>query len=118
MAHLTIEVPDDLALRLEAVKDRIIDILRLGYQNIIGEKNIEFHDEVSASASTDNNNVFIFDNSTVEHTPRRTQDDGLTDEVDDRGLVEKINAACLHIETGLPDDMANISRRRLLEVDW
>ncbi|MEM7535575.1 MAG: hypothetical protein AAF639_25590, partial [Chloroflexota bacterium] len=54
----------------------------------------------------------------VDSRAKNVLDDTLTDKIEDRGLVEKINAACLQIETGLPDDMANISRRRLLEVDW
>ena len=46
MAHLTIEVPDDLALNLESVKERIVDILRWGYRAVVGEHHTELQDEV------------------------------------------------------------------------
>ena len=50
MAHLTIEIPDDLAPRLESVKDRLGDILRSGYQAVmreeIGKDSPGLHEEV------------------------------------------------------------------------
>jgi len=38
MAYMSIEVPDDFALRLETVKDRLVDILQAGYQAVIAEQ--------------------------------------------------------------------------------
>lgn len=33
-------------------------------------------------------------------------------------LTEQINAACAQLDTGLPEDIAQITRQRLLEVEW
>jgi len=33
-------------------------------------------------------------------------------------LVERINAACAQIETQLPDDVATVTRQKLLESEW
>ena len=33
-------------------------------------------------------------------------------------LVERINAACAQIETGLPDNIATVTRKKLLEAEW
>jgi len=33
-------------------------------------------------------------------------------------LVEQINAACDKVETALPNDIAIVTRRKLLEVEW
>ncbi|MEM7126730.1 MAG: hypothetical protein AAF702_10415 [Chloroflexota bacterium] len=33
-------------------------------------------------------------------------------------LVERINAACRQIETSLPEDIAAVTRRKLLEAEW
>jgi metal-responsive CopG/Arc/MetJ family transcriptional regulator len=33
-------------------------------------------------------------------------------------LTEKINAACAKLDTTLPEDLARVSRQKLLEVEW
>jgi len=33
-------------------------------------------------------------------------------------LIEQVNAACDKVDTGLPNDIAVITRRKLLEVEW
>lgn len=33
-------------------------------------------------------------------------------------LTERINAACAELDTQLPDDMAQKTRRKLLEAEW
>jgi metal-responsive CopG/Arc/MetJ family transcriptional regulator len=33
-------------------------------------------------------------------------------------LTEKINAACAKLDTSLPEDLARLTRQRLLEVEW
>jgi len=34
------------------------------------------------------------------------------------GLTERINAACAELDTSLPEDLARITRRKLLETEW
>ncbi len=45
MSHLEIDVPDDLALRLESVKDRLVEILESGYQVVVDDQ-IKIQEEV------------------------------------------------------------------------
>ena len=33
-------------------------------------------------------------------------------------LTERINAVCAEVDTRLPDDLANVARRKLLEAEW
>lgn len=33
-------------------------------------------------------------------------------------LTERINAVCAEVDTRLPDDLANVARRSLLEAEW
>lgn len=33
-------------------------------------------------------------------------------------LTERINAACVALDTTLPGDLAQVARRRLLEAEW
>ncbi len=33
-------------------------------------------------------------------------------------LTEQINAACANLATSLPEDMATITRQKLLEAEW
>ncbi|MCB0064452.1 MAG: hypothetical protein KDE19_20145 [Caldilineaceae bacterium] len=45
MAHIELDVPDDLALRLDAVKDRLVEILESGYSSVVQEP-IKLQEEV------------------------------------------------------------------------
>lgn len=45
MAHINIEVPDELALRLESVKERLVEILESGYQSVVDDR-IKLQEEV------------------------------------------------------------------------
>lgn len=45
MVQLSIEVPDELALRLESVKDRLIEILESGYDAVVDDGG-KLHEEV------------------------------------------------------------------------
>ncbi len=33
-------------------------------------------------------------------------------------LTERINAACAELDTSLPEDIAKMTRQKLLEVEW
>ena len=33
-------------------------------------------------------------------------------------LTERINAVCAELDTSLPEDIARITRQKLLEVEW
>jgi metal-responsive CopG/Arc/MetJ family transcriptional regulator len=33
-------------------------------------------------------------------------------------LLEAINRACAELDTSLPEDLATVTRKRLLEVEW
>lgn len=33
-------------------------------------------------------------------------------------LTERINAACARLDTSLPEDIAKITRQKLIEVEW
>jgi len=34
------------------------------------------------------------------------------------GLTERINAACAELDTSLPKDIAQLTRQKLLEIEW
>lgn len=43
-----------------------------------------------------------------KYIPTRQQED----------LTERINAACINLDTSLPEDVARMTHQKLLETDW